>query len=399
MVERREVVVVGGGPAGAAAAICLATAGREVLLLDRAAFPRDKACAEYTSPEAVTVLRRLGAWEAVQAVGARPLSGIVVHGPRGARWRLEHAMHGMPHPNLVLPRQTVDAALLEHARVRGAEVRERTSVRHVRRDSDGGLALDLADGGGEVRAHLVVGADGVRSVVARDLGLTRPLVWPRRLGLMARFRDAGGPHDRAAMYLGRGGYAGATPTGEGRLTVTLVTGLGPGPRRHAGLDGFVEALVARFPPLADRLTGAYQLGRARGVGPLGHRVAAPHAAGALLVGDAAGFFDPLTGDGIYLALRGAELASEVADAALRAGDCSTARLAAYTRRRAEVFGPKARLASLLQLFVRWPALAEYALRRLETRSGLAERLGAALGDYGPPGPALSPAYLAALLRP
>jgi flavin-dependent dehydrogenase len=372
-----------------------------VLLLDRATFPRPKACAEYTSPQAFGVLRRLGAWDGVHAAGARPQRGVVVHGPNGARWHLEHQLRGRPHPNLVLPRDAVDAALLAHARARGAEVREGTPVRRVTR-ADGELVLHAVRGEAipsVIRARLVVGADGVRSVVARDLALSGTPLWPARLGLMVRYAYADCPHEWAELHLGRGAYAGCTPLGDGRVTVTLVAPLGPGPRRHGSLDGYVEALLSGFPSLRRRLAGASRLGRARGVGPLGHRARAAFAPNALLVGDAAGFFDPLTGDGIYLALRGAELAAAVADSALRSGDCSAARLAEYEQRRHAAFGPKARLARLVQVFAWWPALAEYTLRRLERRPASAEPLCAALGDYGPPARALSPPNLVALLRP
>jgi len=313
-----------------------------------------------------------------------------------------HGAEGAARPNLALPRDRLDAALVEHARSRGAEVWERVLVRRVLVEDGvarGVLARDQREGERRVAARLVIGADGVRSRVARDLGLARPLRWPRRLGLVARYQDVPAPDHAAALYLGAGTYAGLTPLGGGLATVSLVTALGPGPRRAGGLEPLFEALVACFPALRERLRGAHRLERPRGIGPLGQRTARPYAPGALLVGDAAGFFDPLTGDGIYLALRGAELAAETADAALRAGDCSATRLAPYQQQRHAAFGAKARLAWLLQLFICWPPLAGYALRRLRTRGALAQALCAALGDYGPAEPVLRPGYLAALLRP
>ena len=104
--------------------------------------------------------------------------------------------------------------------------------------------------------------------------------------------------------------------------------------------------------------------------------------GWLLVGDAAGFLDPFTGDGVYEALRGAELAAAVAARALAAGDVSQRAVAPYARLRRRAFGAKHRLGWVLQGFVHQPALLAYALRRLEARPVAGRQLSAALGDFG-----------------
>jgi menaquinone-9 beta-reductase len=400
-VEFREVVVVGGGPAGAATAGLLAQAGHDVLLLDRAAFPRPKACAEYASPETERVLARMGALSAVEDAGLRRLRGISVFGRGGATWQLEHRDGSGARPSFALPRTQVDAALLNWARARGVEVRERQVARRILVNDRQGHVVDAVEAGREraVRATLLIGADGVRSVVARDLGVSRPLSWPRRLGVVAHYQGLNGSLDRAELHLEHDAYCGVTPYSDDCATVSLVQPLGARPTRAGGLESLFDGLLLRFPSVASRLQTARRVDRPRGVGPLGQRVTAPFAAGALLVGDAAGFFDPLTGEGIFRALRGAELAAEHAHEALRRQDLSDRALAGYARRRRDVFAAKARLAWLMQAFARWPRLADYALRRLQARERVSEQLGGALGDFGSATRVLTPAYLAVLLRP
>ncbi|HEV2121893.1 MAG TPA: geranylgeranyl reductase, partial [Chloroflexota bacterium] len=137
----------------------------------------------------------------------------------------------------------------------------------------------------------------------------------------------------------------------------------------------------------------------RGVAPLASRVTRPSGDGFVLVGDAAGFLDPFTGEGVYRALRGAELASETIDEALRSGEVSARSLSRYDRRRRQEFAAKTALCWLIQGFLASPPLFAYALRRIDSRSAVRDRLGTVLGDYGPASETLTPKFLWELLRP
>ena len=130
-IARPDVLVVGGGPAGSAAALLLATAGHSVVLVDRASFPRDKACSEYMSPEAVRILDRLGVVSALERSGAVPLAGTSVTGARGARLHGRFALAGhLPFrpTGLSVSRRILDHVLLLAARDAGAHVLERSAV-------------------------------------------------------------------------------------------------------------------------------------------------------------------------------------------------------------------------------------------------------------------------------
>ncbi|HEX4683899.1 MAG TPA: FAD-dependent oxidoreductase, partial [Gemmatimonadaceae bacterium] len=130
-----EVLVVGGGPAGSSVAFALARAGVDVLLVDRARFPRSKACAESLSPEASRILDEMGALTAIERSGAAKLAGIRVHAPNGAivsgDFVAHHGYRGHSTYGLSVRREILDAIVLDRARAAGVRVMERTRVTDV----------------------------------------------------------------------------------------------------------------------------------------------------------------------------------------------------------------------------------------------------------------------------
>ncbi len=413
-----EVLVVGGGPAGSATATLLARRGHDVLLLDRAAFPRAKACAEYLSPGVVDVLGRLGVQDAIGQAGVAWL--------RGMRIQTRHASVDITYPSghngglarcaLGVPREVFDTMLLDNARASGARVQERTYVSsvmleegqvvgaRVRSGSAQSPAPALADSDEAaspapyeslIRARVVVAADGLHSAVARSLGLERQVRWPRRLGLVARYAGGTALGDSGEMHVGHRLYCGLAPVGGGLVNVGLVGEL-PLKRSGESREELFERRLAKLPGAMRALAGARRVTPVRGAGPLARGVRRVMGPGYLLVGDAAGFLDPFTGEGIYRALRGAELAAEAVERALERPDCLPI---GYAQARAAAFGEKERVTWLIQLFMISPRWFDYVLRNLAKRPALAALLGGILGDYRPAGAALRPAFLAALLRP
>jgi geranylgeranyl reductase family protein len=396
---RREVVVVGAGPAGSTAAALLAERGHKVLLLDRARFPRPKPCAEYASPASERLLNRLGVLGASNPVPVRRLRGMELIAPRGGRVLVEYCLDDRSWSALALPRLELDTALLEAARKRGAETWQAFRVESAALASGAPVLTGHDSSGRSVRleARLVLGADGLHSAVARGLAERRQAWWPRSLGLVAHFGGVRWPEDYGRMFVGRRGYVGAAPTGDGTLVVGLVMPM-PAGRLGPPEQAFRRGLAA-YPELQRRVLGAAPLGPVRGVGPLAYSVRPTAGSGYLLVGDAAGFFDPFTGEGLYRALRGAELAAEVADEALRADDLSAIRLGKYQVLRRGEFQAKERLTWLVQLFVQVPGLMDYVVDRLRRRPDVARQLSLALGDLASAESALRPRALWALLKP
>lgn len=384
------VVVVGAGPAGAATAILLAERGHAVTLLDKAAFPRPKICGEYLSPEGARVLDRLGVLKAVDAAGAQPLRGMRITAPDGTvldgtyptagRWR------GYRDHALAVPREVLDRLLVERARALPVDVRERHRVTGLLREGGRvvGVQAEAEDGARvEVAAPLVVGADGRASVVARALGLVRPHRL-RRLALVQYVSGVEGLGDRGEIYVDPPDYSILNPVAPGLVNLSLVV-----PLRHAApyrgrMETFLAARLKQLRHLPPRLRGMRAEGPLRVMGPLAYRVREPRVDGVLLVGDAAGFYDPFTGEGLYTALRSAELLAEVADPALKRGDVSTAALAPYASAKREAFAAKARLTRALQLVIRHRAPANAAARMLRRRPALLSTLMGIIGDFVPP---------------
>jgi flavin-dependent dehydrogenase len=388
-----EVLVVGAGPAGTVTAALLAAAGRDVLVLDKAAFPREKPCAEYLSPGVVDVLEQVGALERVYAQPlARPV-GIRIH--RGDETFLVSYDEGRRRA-LAVARPLLDAALLNHARAAGARFRRAQVTGALVEDGRVVGARLRGDGGrGRLRARVVVGADGLHSTIARSLGLDRPARWPKRLGLVARYELDAGLGPVAEMHVADRAYCGLARVADDRVTVSLVVPLGAKPA-HEATSAFFERQLGSLPGAAAVLAPGTRVGAIRGAAPLARRVRRVAGRGYLLVGDAAGFLDPFTGEGVYRAVRGAEVAAEAAERALGRRDAFPV---GYAKARRAAFADKERVCLLIQAFLASGRPLEYALRRLRERPATARLLSAVLGDYGSARPAATAAHLFALLRP
>jgi geranylgeranyl reductase family protein len=390
----RDVVVVGGGPAGVASALILRQRGHDVLLLDRARFPRDKVCGESVSPGAWPILERLALADAVRRLEPQPIRGMTLVAPDATRFSGSYPDGGL---GFAVRRERLDACLLDAARGRGVEVHEAARVVGIQR-ADGFSRLFFEDEAGDRRAtaaRLVVAADGRQGVIAESLGLRAPHPRLRRFALRCHFDGVDGLSERGEMHVVPGAYCGIAPLGQRAANVALV--LDEGEMAAAGGDvaAFFARALGRWPEIQERLSRARPLGPPRATGPLAvaaRRVSAP---GVLLVGDAAGFFDPFTGEGITLALRSAELMAPVADLALRSGRLHD--LSRYDRERDAATRDKFLVNRLIQRLLAWPALASQVARRLRRRPGLADRLVGIAGDLVPARDALGAGFLLELL--
>jgi geranylgeranyl reductase family protein len=431
-VSSAEVVIVGAGPAGSALALLLAQRGREVLLVDQARFPRDKPCGEYLNPAAVSILARLGMTPELRAAGAREVVGTYLTSPAGRAVRVPYPPPdaGAPPYGLSVPRLALDAALLRAAQSAGVQVREQFRVDDLLRSERriaGVVGRDTA-GRREVRARIVVGADGSRSLVARRLGLARPPRSPRRFGLVAHYEGVEGD-DWVEMHAGRRGYCGLGYSTEGGANVAMVAEPADLPRLQGRAELFFVERLAEFPAVARRLAQGRRVGGVMVTGSMSSRAAAVSRPGLLLVGDAAGFYDPFTGEGISYALRAAELAADAVDMALGSRSSEglsvsrdwdqphdrpspalghdlgltpiAAREAAafreYARRRKAEFGPRLLVSSAIQGALMCPWLLEALFRRFETEPALLQRLIGVTAGVLPPKAVLTPGYVASLL--
>ena len=407
-----DVIVVGGGPAGSTIAFYLARAGCDVLVLDRARFPRDKPCSEYLSPQASRLLHEMGVLDELEGAPCARLTGMRVHSPDGSvcqgSFSAPTGYHAFRDYGLAVRRPILDEILLNRAKAVGARVREDVDVRDLVRDDSGRVIGVVMREDGQPRAlhgRLVIGADGLRSVVARRAALGKHGRWPRRLALVRHYR--GIQHDAAVgdMHVFDGGYAGFAPVGDGVTNVAVVIPTKYSREIGNDRDAIMKNLLASQPGVAARMANAEPVTHARAVGPFNWRARKAWAPGVALVGDAADFFDPFTGEGMYAAMRGAELLSTYAWEASRAANDHDAdvALAAYDRCRRHEFRGKWEVERSIGAAVSSPALMNRAVRALARRPDLADLLVGVTGDFVPASKVLAPQYIlplvVAALRP
>jgi flavin-dependent dehydrogenase len=404
---RTDVAIVGGGPAGALTAMLLARAGRDVVLFERAPRWKWRACGVFASPASVAALRRLGIEPRQLATVAQPVPAMDVVSARGTHFRMTYGGTGVLADSAVgFDRSALDPMLLELARSAGADVRPGVAVERVDLASAharlGVTATEPERERGEIVARVVVAADGLRSRVASAARVTRRAPLGPRAALTFHIddprRDAASGSRDARMCVIEHGYVGLAPVPGGRLNVGIVLERPWFARlRASGGREVARQALERLPDPADReLARAEPIDHVAGVTPLAHAVR--HRAGGswLLVGDAAGFLDPFTGEGLHRAFVSAELAAEVIDAARNRLGRGLDRYEQAMRGR---FATKDLVSRVVQAFLARPRLFEYAARRLGTRSGVRETMGLVIGDLAPASEVLDPRYLAGLLRP
>ncbi len=402
--EPVDVLVVGAGPAGSATGLFLSRLGYRVTALDRAAFPRDKPCSEYMSPEVVRLLHRLGVLHALEARGAVPLYGTAVTAPRGARLHGKFALAGhrpFRPTGLSVSRRILDHALVEAARAAGVQLLERTTVEELLYHRGGIAGAMVRDQDGRrygIRARLTIGADGLRSVVARRMG-KRVHGHPRRVAFVAHMDGVLGMGDSAELHVSGRGYVGLNPIGGDRTNVALVVPADRALEARGRAEGFFRETMREFPQVFARV-GRSSIARSVLVtGPFAAWSRRIVADGAALVGDAADFFDPFTGEGIYSALRGAELLASVAAGALANGEgpVPAASLAGYRRARWQAFAGKWLVERLIGYAMCSPRLFDRAVARLGRRGRMAHTLIGVTGDFVPAREVLNPLFLARMV--
>ena len=398
-----DVIVVGGGPAGAATAWALAREGADVLVLDRARFPRDKICAEYLSPQGSRILSDMGVLDEIEATNPGHLAGMRVRAPNGlvmdGEFAANHGFRGFRDKGLAIRRTVLDEIVLRGSRTAGARVHEGVRVTDIVRDASGrvdGVNTMGPDGApGRLRARYVVGADGLRSVVGRRLGLMRTSrFWPRRLALVAHYTKVSDVTDLGERHVERDGYFGIVHVGNGKMNVAVVVPMSRA--RFLGDDktAFFEDWIAARPHLAHRFAGAERITPVRATGPFATASRHAWAPGAALVGDAADFFDPFTGEGMYAALRGGELLAPFLLEALRARNGQERRiLSGYDSARKQEFGGKWTLERIVGMSIAHPYFLNNAAKVLSRRKDMADLLVGVAGDFVPPSLVLTPSFL------
>ena len=384
-----DVLIVGAGPAGAAASILLARQGYKVLLVERATFPRDKACAEYLSPACTPLLAHLGVLDKILLTSPQRLQGMRIVDYHGQDCWGRFLQHGEALEGLALPRLLLDHLLVQQACQTGVELRTGFWVRQPLVSGQYVCGVHGQQGTQSVtlRAHCVIAADGRLSTLARRLQLVRRIKWLQHIALVTHYQGVHPVRPWGEMFLLPTGYLGLAPVGDNLMNVSLVT------HKHhfrtAHPEAFFEATLQSHAELRQRFAHATRVKGFLTVGPMAQRTVCPPYDGILFIGDAAGFLDPFTGQGIYLALHSAHLAAITAHHALSHEDVSRQSLRQYYDAYHHAFRHKYRLSTLIQLGIRVPWVADRVINRLARTPTLADTIVGVTGDFLSPQEVLS----------
>jgi flavin-dependent dehydrogenase len=309
-----DVVVVGARCAGAATAMLLAERGHDVVVVDRAVFPSDTISTHAIARTGVVQLDRWGLLDRVLDSGAPAVRDVAFHSNGSTIHRTIKERHGRDF--VVAPRRTaLDAILVDAAAEAGARIRTGVTVEGVRRDDQGRVQGVYGRTGAEaleISTRVVVGADGLRSRIARSVGAQVTRLGPE--GGATLYTYYAGEWPAMEYYLGAGRFTGIFPTNDGEACIWLCTDPGNAAvarRRHRTPEATFAALVEdSAPELADRLRTAERTAPIRGVNRLPNQFRQPVGPGWALVGDAGYHRDAVSGHGISDAFRDAELLAD-----------------------------------------------------------------------------------------
>ena len=396
-----DVIIIGGGPAGCAAALGLNRLGYRVVLCDQAKFPRDKVCGEFISPAADPILQRLGVLDRIEALSPKRLKGVAISSYEGEEIVIDYpqlpGMDARP-TSLSVPRYELDANFMGQVKQVGVEVREQHKVTEFL-FSEG--RVTGVRGWGEnktsftLKAPLVIDAGGRNALSLKSMGLKKESAGNTKIAMAAHWQGAQIADDYCYMHVSRPGYTGISSVGKDRANVVLVVNRqsmhGEKP------DKFYLDAVLRNRHRRKILQDAECIESVRTIESLAFSVKPVTCGGLLLVGDAMGFIDPFTGEGIYLSLRSSEIAVEVADQAFKKSDWSVETLKDYEVRRRQEFDKKFLLSRIFQKLIYSRFFCDRVVRALQRKPELAETLVGVIGDLSPAQTAVSFKFLLRLL--
>jgi geranylgeranyl reductase family protein len=374
-VKEFDVAIIGAGPAGSATAITLAQSGFDVVLIDRALFPRDKLCGDFINPINWPVLQELNVAYELLSLPHTKVSTFRLTMASGAEVMRAMPGQGESRFGLGLRRFHLDHVLLKQAARSGVSVHQGVKVSAVKRVSRG-WHLEIDDHGCllSARAKLLVGADGRNSWVARQIGVgCRPAHYPASVGFEIQLQKVPGLCASVEIHQYVGGYGGAVRVDPSTVNLCFTVKrslLG----RSISFDNLRERFLRHNPFLDGLVRASEPVSVLRSVWPVYFPARRCFGDGFLLVGDAARVTEPLTGEGIFFALRAGQLAARTMATALRQSNFTEVLLSSYDRACRSEFRARQRLNALIRNCIYRPGILSFAVPLLSRQTQLLDSL-------------------------
>lgn len=329
-----DAIVIGAGPAGSTAAIYLGRAGKKVLLVDKAAFPRDKICGDAQGRKAANVFRDLGIYDDYVRLPGQQIYGITLSSPDGTQAHLDVGERDKPSPGYVHRRMVFDDFIFQHAR-KWAETRvlqvtdlvmENGAVRGISGLNEQGKKETIS-------SRVILAADGGTSLVARTFGLNDNPAGHFIAAIRAYYKGVTGMTDRIEIHMVKSlipGYFWIFPLPNGEANVGLGMIIEDMHKKKVNLKDALLREIRENPLFKDRFAGAELMEPIRGWNlPIASHRRKTYGNGFILLGDAASLIDPLSGEGVGNAMISAQIGARVVAEALDNGDVSASSLKRY----------------------------------------------------------------------
>ncbi len=379
-----DVIIVGAGVAGSTTASLLGQQGFRVLVLEKKVFPRTKICGEGLMPTGVGILQSLGILSHFQCQSVHPFFGIEFYLPGNRHLELDFSEVSSRLCGWVAPRITLDHLLATHAAKQpDVMLREGFNVQNVRlHPTEVEVAGLYGDHWERYNAKVLIGADGIHSRFHYSFGVRRQRPRFRRLALRAYFHHLSGCRNVVEVHTSKAGEAYVAPLGESRAGVTLLLYAPLTCCQTGSLQNFYLERLRQFTTLWERVVDSHPE-TVESTAPIALRLSQSHAQRLILVGDAAGAVDPVTGQGMTVALRDAQLACLTLEQQLPHDELSETKLAAYTHQRNLYFDPSYDLAEFLLSSFRHSFLVRQAVRSLSRNAYLRRKIVTMATDLPP----------------
>ncbi|MEO0897351.1 MAG: geranylgeranyl reductase family protein [Bacteroidota bacterium] len=386
-----DILIIGAGPAGTTAALKLGTSGLKVGLIDKAVFPRDKICGDALSGKVVSALKYtdLEAMEALhQFPEKNPSWGIRFYSPKGDKldvpFKKFNSLPDGKAPGYIATRKEFDHFLLEQVKQKTpTEIFEGCEIKKIERTKEGFV---LEAGEQSFQSRLLIGADGAHSIVKRHL---TPQKHPKKYhaaGLRRYYKGVTGFAEENFVELHfldplLPGYFWLFPLPGGLANTGLGLRSDIVSKKRLNIKKMYEEVIQHHPAIAKRFKEAEPVEPIRGFGlPLGSTWRQIRGDGFMLTGDAAGFIDPFSGEGIGNAMLSGKGAAEQAMRSFQTGDLSMEGLKGYETYMKKKIGRELQISYQMQKLVRYPRLMNFAVRKASTNPSLQSMMSMMFDD-------------------